>query len=84
MRANRVLAASLMAGGLLAAAMAGPASAAQDTAGTPGEKNCVGQTMAYIAQGGTAPGLTGIGNVAAESGLSNQTIKALAAWYCGD
>ncbi len=60
-----------LAGTFAFAAFGGVALAAspnQATPGTPGDKNCEGQTMAYLAQGNAvvAPG-PGIGNVRAGS-----------------
>lgn len=51
--------------------------------GTPGEKNCVGQTMAYLAQASAevydAPG---IGNLADVAGLSVQEVKQIVEDFC--
>ena len=59
------------------------ASPNQATPGTPGTANCVGQTMAYLAQGHESlPGVTGIGNVASTHGLSVQEVKALVEAFC--
>ena len=68
--------ASVMAGG---AAYAGSDNHA--TPGTPGDKNCVGQTMAFLAQS-TAAGGPGIGNVASTNGLSVQEVKAIVDSFC--
>ena len=70
---------------VLGAAIATPvvASADQTAPGTPGDKNCVGQTMAFIAQNGLKRGLgPGIGNVAAQANVSVQDVKAFAEAHC--
>ena len=66
---------------LLAATSAAAFAATQDTPGTPGDKNCAGQSMAYLAQGNET-GARGIGNVASVTGLSVKEIKALVEAYC--
>ena len=77
----------LVLGGTFAvASFGGVAFAASDNhvlPGTPGDKNCVGQTMAYLAQGNvvSAPG-PGIGNVASQAGLTVQQVKAIVEAYC--
>ena len=82
---KRLLLSAAMAGTLFAS-LAGSAFAGSDnhvTPGTPGTPNCVGQTMAYLAQLGPradAPG--GIGNLPDLTGLSVKEIKAIAEEYC--
>ena len=80
---------AVVAGSLLASTVAG-AFAAQPAsnrgAGTPGDANCLGQTMAFFAQyvkgmDGTLPN-PGIGNWAKFAGESNQELKARAEAYC--
>ena len=58
------------------------ASPNQAAPGTPGDANCVGQTMAYLAQGNVSPGVTGIGNVANLYSLSVKEVKAIVVAYC--
>ena len=70
----------------LAAVVPFSAFAASDnhsTPGTPGTKNCVGQTTAYLAQGNET-GVNGIGNVVdvVGGGVSVQYIKAYIDEYC--
>ena len=61
----------------LSLTMVGVASAADHLLpGTPGDKNCVGQTMAYLAQGNDVPA-NGIGGVASFVGLSVKEVKAV-------
>ncbi|MQC16763.1 MAG: hypothetical protein DWG82_00850 [Chloroflexi bacterium] len=48
----------------------------------PGGKNCVGQVMAYLAQGNDAVPGPGIGNVAVQAGLTVQEVKAIVEAYC--
>jgi hypothetical protein len=55
------------------------------TPGTPGEPNCVGQTMAFWAQAAKNFDLDaqpGVGNFADLFGLSNKELKALAQTFC--
>ncbi len=61
--------------------VASAGSSNHSTPGTPGAKNCVGQTMAYLAQGNET-GENGIGNVASFAGLSVQEVKAIVVEYC--
>ena len=69
--------------GGVGAAYAG--SAKHSVPGTPGAPNCVGQTMAYLAQGNYDFGLLsgpGIGNIASETGLSVKQIHETVDAYC--
>lgn len=51
--------------------------------GTPLTPNCVGQTMAYLAQAGPSIGLQpGIGNLASAAGLTAQQVTAVVDAYC--
>lgn len=74
---------SFAAGAVALALFGGVAVAAPATGGpgNPGEKNCFGQTMAYLAHGGE-PGAHGIGNAAAFAGLSVQDLKDAVRSYC--
>ncbi len=70
---------------LALSAFGGVALAASDNhtaPGTPGDKNCVGQTMAYLAQGNDAVPGPGIGNVARQAGLTVKEVKAIVEAYC--
>ena len=62
------------------------ASAASDnhstTIGTPGDKNCVGQTNAWLAQSYQQYGLNGVGNVAAGFDLTVKDLQAEVQAYC--
>jgi hypothetical protein len=83
---RRLILSSVLAGTLLAS-MAGTALAGSDnhsTPGTPGEANCVGQTMAFIAQSGPALGVDahGIGGIAHAADVSVKDLKAAAQAYC--
>ena len=69
--------------GIVASTAAYAASPKHTAPGTPGTKNCVGQTMAYLAQGNDAVPGPGIGNVASQAGLTVQEVKAIVAAYCG-
>ena len=77
----------LVLGGTFAvASFGGVAFAASDNhvlPGTPGDKNCVGQTMAYVAQGNVSafPG-PGIGNAARQAGLTVKEVNAIIEAYC--
>lgn len=66
--------------GMFGSAVAGSANHTEP--GTPGEKNCVGQTMAYLAQVGQPEGIPGIGNLAREADLSVKEVKAIVEEYC--
>ena len=57
------------------------ASPNQAAPGTPGDANCVGQTMAWLAQVGTSVGLQGIGHVAPFFGGVKE-LKAIVEAYC--
>ena len=81
---------AVVAGSLLASTVAG-AFAAQPASdrviGTPGDANCLGQTMASYAQYAKGPGgpggiNPGIGNWAKYAGESNQELKARVEAYC--
>jgi hypothetical protein len=79
---SAVLAGSLFASTVAGAFAAQPAS--DRVPGTPGDANCLGQTMAWAAEyvkgtGGINPG---IGNWADFAGLSNQELKANVEAYC--
>ena len=66
-------------------AFASPASAKQTLPGTPFTSNCVGQTTAYIAQGGFIPGgisARGIGNVAKANGVTTAQVHDAIEFYC--
>lgn len=72
-------------GGTLALSSLGMAFAAspnQAAPGTPGDKNCVGQTTSFLAQLGAGADITGIGNLAAALGASVKDLKAIVAAYC--
>ncbi|MCC6418905.1 MAG: hypothetical protein IT429_11775 [Gemmataceae bacterium] len=77
---------TLVLGGAFAiSAFSGVALAASDNhaaPGTPGDKNCVGQTTAYLAQVGTTAGIHGIGGIADASGLTVQEVKDIIRAYC--
>lgn len=81
---RRILLSGALSGALLVSLL-GTASAASPKhaePGTPGTPNCVGQTMAYLAQVGSDDGIHGIGNVAKASDLSVKELKALVEEYC--
>lgn len=72
---------SISLGGASAAVAASPN---HSEPGTPGAKNCFGQTMAYLAQldlgvPGEHPGIGGISDV---TGLTNAEIRDLVTVYC--
>jgi hypothetical protein len=69
----------------VAAALAVPtsASAAKDAPGVPGEKNCKGQTTAFLAQAGQDFDVPGLGNLARFAGLTVQEVHAIVDAYCG-
>ncbi len=76
---------SVALSGALLASMVGTAAAASPKhtePGIPGSPNCVGQTMAYLAQLGGDADIHGIGNLANTVGLSVKEIKAIVAEYC--
>ena len=86
---RRYILSAVVAGSLLASTVAG-AFAAQPASdrviGTPGDANCLGQTMAFFAQyvkgmDGILPN-PGIGNWAKFDGESNQELKARVEAYC--
>src|SRR5262245_24061026 len=58
--------------------MLGSASAGDHSvSGTPGESNCHGQTMAFLAQIGQSVDIHGVGNVAKALGMSVKELQAL-------
>lgn len=73
-------------GAFALAALGGTALAASENhtePGTPGDKNCAGQTYAYLAQqSGVQLDAPGIGNCAVEAGLSVKEVKELVDSYC--
>jgi hypothetical protein len=72
------MAASMLFGGT---AFAGSPNHAEP--GTPGEKNCKGQSMAYLAQLGPSAGVApGIGNLPDATGLTMDEIKQAVEDYC--
>jgi hypothetical protein len=82
---SAVVAGSLFASTFAGAVAAQPAS--DRVPGTPGDANCLGQTMAWAAQYAKGPGdindiNPGIGNWADFAGLSNQELKANVEAYC--
>jgi hypothetical protein len=59
------------------------AGSAKHTApGTPGAPNCVGQTMAFLAQGNWNQPGPGIGNYASEAGITVKQVKADVEYWC--
>ena len=59
--------------------------AASEAPGTPGEKNCHGQTIRYLAQAGKEADVQearGLGQLADYAGVSVQDIQDIAAAYC--
>jgi hypothetical protein len=71
--------------GVLGLAAAGGALAGSDNhaaPGAPGDKNCVGQTNAYLAQVGTEEGIHGLGGIAHALDVSVQDIQAIVQAYC--
>jgi hypothetical protein len=82
---RRLILSGIIAGALFAS-IAGSAFAGSDNhlmPGTPGDANCEGQTIAYVAQGagGVVDG-NGIGGVAKALGISVKDLKALVDSYC--
>lgn len=67
---------SILAGGV------SPAGAAGDAPGVPGESNCHGQSLAFVAQGGFGGG-PGAGNVARFLGISVKEGQELTREFCG-
>ena len=57
-------------------------AAGHDAPGTPGAKNCHGQTMAYLNQAAKELGINGIGNLADTAGLTVQEVQDVVAAYC--
>ncbi len=79
---KRLLAGIVVSAGMLVGSvgMAGAGSSNHTEPGTPGAKNCVGQSMAYLAQlDGEAHG---IGNLAATEGLSVKEVRTIVQEYC--
>jgi len=76
----------ILAAAALITVTSGVAFAAdQLTPGTPGDTNCVGQTMAYIAQlgkNGPVDGNRGIGGYSDFTGLSVKQIRAIVEAHC--
>ena len=65
-------------------ATAGVLAADHDTPGTPGTKNCIGQTNAYLAQAGVAAGAAhpGLGNLAKAAELTVKEVQAIVREFC--
>jgi hypothetical protein len=62
-----------------------PATAASDNQtepGTPGTRNCSGQTVAFIAQLGAGAGAHGLAGIAGAVGFTVQEVQALIREYC--
>ncbi len=77
--------ATLALGMVMGLSMIGGASAGpQDTPGTPGEKNCQGQTVAFLAQVGKEAGEPGLGNLADFAGLSVKELQELVRAFCAE
>ena len=70
----------------IAGTFAGVGAAGDHSApGTPGEKNCVGQTTAWLAQlakTGDSEGFRGFAGAAAGFGVSVQELKQLVQAFC--
>lgn len=80
---KRLVLSVLMFGAAVATPIAvSAASENQVTPGIPGDKNCAGQTMAYLAQGNDAVPGPGIGNVADQASLTVKELKAIVEAYC--
>lgn len=75
---------STILGGALLASTFGGAFAASDNAqlGVPGTPNCVGQTTAFVAQGGALDASHGIGGFADSQDLTVQELKIEIQAYC--
>ncbi len=58
------------------------ASPNQATPGIPGDKNCVGQTTAFLAQALSGADIHGIGGLANAANLSVKEVKAIVSAYC--
>jgi hypothetical protein len=58
------------------------AQAAPLEPGTPGTRNCRGQTEAYMAQFGKGTEFPGVGGYAKLSGLPTHTLQELVDAYC--
>jgi hypothetical protein len=67
---------------LVASTITSAQAAAPLGPGTPGTKNCRGQTEAYFAQFGKDAGVHGIGGFANLSQLPPQTVEQLISAYC--
>ena len=84
---KRILMTALFAVALTLSAFSSASAAPTVAPGTPGEANCKGQTIAYLAQaakngllgGDVGPGL---GNLADAAGVSVQDIQAIAVAFC--
>lgn len=72
-----------IAAAALAVTMPFAASASQDTPGTPGDANCHGQTIAYLAQAYGLFDINGIGNLAKAISWSVKDVQAYVDGYCG-
>ena len=78
---NRVVATLSSIAFVLAVTTAAAIAKPHDAPGTPGDKNCKGQTMAFIAQGAGFDA-NGVGNVANTVGLTVQEVHAVVEAYC--
>jgi len=65
-------------------ATTGVLAASHEEPGTPGAKNCVGQTNAYLAQigAGVIGAHPGLGGLVAATGFSVKEIQAIVQAYC--
>ena len=82
MKSVRVLVAIGVGAAMLS--VSAPAFAGQTEPGTPGDKNCKGQTTAWVAQAGETGFFTanGIGNVAKANDAGVKDVKFLIGLYC--
>lgn len=68
----------------LIAAPSASAAGPHDVPGTPGAKNCYGQTAAFLAQSGKNfdEAYRGIGGIAKANGLTTQDVHAVIEQFC--
>ncbi len=73
----------LLGSAMLMAAPAATAFADVTEPGTPGDPNCHGQTIAYLAQVFGFADIHGIGNLAKALGWDVKAVQELVDSYCG-
>jgi len=84
-RSMKLRIATLALGMVMGLSMIGGAAAGVDAIGTPGERNCEGQTRAFVAQASKEQfGEPGLGNFVDFAGLSVKELQELVRAFCAE